>query len=222
MLKLVTLVATMLFASHALATEIPLNNADFESAMRGTRIPGWARIQHAGVGAYLVERDSETFAHGKHSIRMHRTENQAYGLIMQQLQIPGLAGKQVEFSAALKTRNVGKLGWVMVITFKQHSNIIEQFRAEPMVGDTDWTEVVLSKTAPAGTTTVEIGFMLLDGGTGWADHVRLRTLDDSKSEDASADKQAVPAGKANPGKADSIKPAADTTTAGKAATKPKA
>ena len=221
MLKIATLAATMLLSSHALATEFPLNNADFEAEMRGTRIPGWARIQHAGVGAYAVDRDAQTFAHGKHSIRMRRTEQQAYGLIMQQLKTPDVAGKQVEFSAALKTEEVGKLGWVMVITFKQYSNILGQYRAEPMVGDTDWTEVVLSKKAPAGTTNVEVGFMLLDGGIGWADHVRLRTLEDSKSSDA-GEKQALPADKAKAGKADPLKPDADKAPAGKTPSKPKA
>jgi hypothetical protein len=65
----------------------------------------------------------------------------------------------------------------MLMTFKHFDNIVGQFRATPVTGDTDWTEITLTKDAPPDTTTIEIGFMLLDGGTGWADNVHLRTLD---------------------------------------------
>ena len=52
----------------------------------------------------------------------------------------------------------------------------------PMTGDTDWTEIAITKEAPAGTTAIEVGFLLLDGGTGWADDVHLRTRADNEDE----------------------------------------
>lgn len=189
MSRLVILVAGLLIAGGAAAAEIPLKNADFEQPMAGKRIPGWSRTQHAGVGAYVVSTDSEHFAHGKHSISMARTSEQVYGLIMQRVESKDLGGKPVEFSAMLKTAEVGKLGWVMVMTFKNYDNILDQVRAEPMIGDTAWTDVVLKKVAPPNTNMIEVGFLLLDGGTGWADHVRLRTLNDVDKE--SGDKAAA-------------------------------
>ena len=157
--------------------------------MAGNRLPGWSRTQHAGVRAYEVSTDRKTFAHGNSSISMRRTVEQEYGLIMQRVESQDLGGKPVELSAMLKTAEVGKLGWVMVVTFKNHENILDQVRAEPMTGDTPWTDVVLQKTAPPNTNVIEVGFLLLDGGTGWADHVRLRTLADEDKE--SADKAAA-------------------------------
>lgn len=185
MSKLVILVASLLIVGGAVAAEIPLKNADFEQPIMGKRIPGWSRTQHAGVGAYVVSTDSEHFAHGKHSISMRRTTEQVYGLIMQRVESKDLGGRPVELSAMLKTAEVGKLGWVMVMTFKNYDNILDQIRAEPVTGDTAWTDVVLKKVAPPNTNMIEVGFLLLDGGTGWADHVRLKTLDDDekKSDD---------------------------------------
>lgn len=175
MSKAFAVVVCLLLGSSVMATEIPLKNADFELPMAGLRIPGWSRTQHAGVRAYVVERDAERFAHGKHSIRMRRTTEQAYGMISQVVEAADLAGKPVELTAKLKTAEVGKKGWVMKMTFLRYSAIIDQVRATPVTGDAEWTEVAIRKDVPAGTTAIEIGFLLLDRGTGWADDVHLRT-----------------------------------------------
>ena len=172
----------LLLCSSTMAAEIPLNNADFELPMAGKRIPGWSRTQHAGVRAYEIERDSASFAHGKHSIRMRRTTEQAYGMISQVVEVEELAGKPVELTAKLKTAEVGEQGWVLKMTFLRYSAIIDQVRAAPVTGDTDWTEIAITKEAPAGTTAIEVGFLLLDGGTGWADDVHLRTGADNEDE----------------------------------------
>ena len=207
MLKLVVLVAGLLIAGGTMAAEIPLTNADFEQPMLGKRIPGWSRTQHAGVGAYEVSTDTEHFAHGKHSIRMQRTTEQVYGLIMQHVEIKDFGGKHVQLRAMLKTADVGKEGWVMVMTFKNYDNILDQVRSKPVTGDTAWTDVVLKKIAPPNTNRVDVGFLLLDGGTGWADHVRLRTLDDDA---ASKDKaEALPNEKVKPAAPKPSVPAGD-------------
>ncbi len=197
MAKFVLFFSSLLIAGSALATEIPLNNADFEKPIVGARIPGWSRTQHAGVGAYVVTTDTKDAGHGKSSISMHRTTEQVYGLIMQRVESKDLGGKEIEMSAMMKTFEVGELGWVMVMTFKDHGNILDQVRAEPVVGDTAWKEVVLKKIAPASTNLIELGFLLMDEGTGWADHVRLRTIDKADKPVIAKDKPAS-ADKANP------------------------
>ena len=182
MSKTLAILVGLLLCSSTMAGEIPLKNADFELPMAGKRIPGWSRTQHAGVRAYEIERDAESFAHGKQSIRMRRTTEQAYGMISQVVEAADLAGKQVELTAKLKTAEVGEQGWVLKMTFLRYSAIIDQVRAMPMTGDTDWTEIAIKKEAPAGTTAIEVGFLLLDGGTGWADDVHLRTRADNEDE----------------------------------------
>ncbi len=174
--------ATFLCVAGAEGAEIPLKNADFEQPIVGNRIPGWSRTQHAGIRAYEISNDVASFAHGKQSIRMRRTVEQVYGLILQQLQTVAVSAKEIELTASLKTAGVGEQGWVMLLNFMNHNTVIEQHRATPVVGDSDWSEVTLRKIAPPSTTAIEVGFMLLDGGTGWVDHVRLRAVD----EDANA------------------------------------
>ena len=185
MLKVVFLATLLLCAASVEATEITLKNADFEQPIVGNRIPGWSRTQHAGIRAYEITNDVASFAHGKQSVRMRRTVEQVYGLILQQVQSDAVAGKEVELKASLKTAEVGEQGWVMLINFMHHNNVIEQFRATPVVGDSDWADVTLRKMAPPNTTAIEIGFMLLDGGSGWVDNVRVRTIDaDTKKTEA--------------------------------------
>lgn len=179
MLKWAFLAAGLLCVAQAAAAEISLKNGGFEQSVVGRRIPGWSWTQHAGVSAYEVKSDTASFSHGKQSIRMRRTTEQAYGLILQQVQVDSLAGKEIELVASLKTADVGRKGWVMLVNFKNHGNLLDQVRATPMVGDTKWKEVKVRKIAPPNTTAVEIGFMLLDGGTGWADNVRLRSVEPS-------------------------------------------
>ena len=212
MSKSVVLAAGLLIAGGAIAADIPLGNADFEQAMAGNRIPDWSRTQHAGVRAYEVSTDSKEFAHGKSSIRMRRTVEQEYGLIMQRVESRDLGGKRVQLRAMLKTADVGKLGWVMLMTFKNHDNILDQVRADPLTGDTAWTDVVLEKAAPPTTNVIEVGFLLLDGGTGWADHVRLGTLDDGGKK-AAEKPGALPAATQKPAAAKPSAPA-DSKQAG--------
>lgn len=182
MLKWAFLATGLLCAAHAGAAEIPLKNADFEQSMTGKRLPGWVRLQHAGVGAYEVTSDTKTFSSGKQSIRMRRTQEQVYGSILQRVQGDSLAGKEIELVASVKTADVGKQGWVMLLNFRSHGDLIEQVKTKPVSGNTKWKEVKIRKVAPPNTAVIEIGFMLLDGGTGWADNVRLRSVEPSKGK----------------------------------------
>ena len=177
MLKMILLAASLLSAASAEAVEITLKNADFEQPIVGNRIPGWSRTQHAGIRAYEITNDVASFAHGKQSIRMRRTVEQVYGLILQQVQTNVVAGNEIELKASLKTVEVGQQGWVMLLNFMNHNNVIDQQRATAVVGDSDWSDVTIRKMAPPNTTAIEVGFMLLDGGSGWVDNVRVRTID---------------------------------------------
>lgn len=176
-MKRILCVAGFLIAGSGMAADIPLKNPGFEQPMAGILIPGWSRTQHAGVRAYEVKTDSNDVSEGKHSISMRRTTDQVWGMIMQRVEGKELAGKPIELRAMLKSAAAGKGGWVMVMTFRNYSNMLDQVRSAPMIGDTKWTEVVLKGLAPPTTNAVDVSFMLLDEGTGWADHVRLRTVD---------------------------------------------
>jgi hypothetical protein len=77
----------------------------------------------------------------------------------------------------LRTDSVGPKGWKLVVKMMGGSGlvpmlisggILEAFVSTPVVGTTDWRNVIVTGVMPVGTTDVDIGFSLTDSGTGWA------------------------------------------------------
>lgn len=146
-------------------------NPGFEQPASGDRIPGWTLSQHAGVQAYEMGIDHASAAEGKASFRMQRLRVQVYGAITQQLDAATLAGKTVELTAKVRTKDVGPRGWMVSLDAAGS-------RASALAsGTSDWHEVQVRAKVPAGTKTVTVGAMLRDAGTGWLDDVRLRVVD---------------------------------------------
>jgi hypothetical protein len=49
--------------------------------------------------------------------------------------------------------------------------------ATPLTGTTDWRAVRVRVKVPDGTHKISVGAMLLDGGTGWLDDVKLNVVE---------------------------------------------
>ncbi len=179
MKALVLLCVLLGFAAPAVAAEIALVNPGFEMPVKADEIPGWNQMQHAGALAYEMTTDSKQFHGGKHSFRMHRTVNQVYGSLEQKVAAEKLIGKTVELSAQLRTADVGKKGWRLILNFMSgDGNSITQKKSEPMVGtSTKWQKITLEDKVPVATTWISVSVVLLDEGTGWVDDVRLRTVE---------------------------------------------
>ena len=47
----------------------------------------------------------------------------------------------------------------------------------PMTGTTPWKEVSIEAKMPPGADKLDVGVTLLDGGTGWADDVKVSVID---------------------------------------------
>ena len=171
LLPLVWLAASCV--SHT--SEIPLVNAGFEEA-GDTRnpVPGWRLNQHAGAPAYDMSIDTETAASGRASFRMRRLTPQFYGSIAQQVAIPkGRSGRSAVLSARMKTRDVGRKGWVLVMTIVGADGN-RQVRAEPLTGTHEFTDVSIRAKLADDAQAVEVSALLLDEGTAWLDDVHLR------------------------------------------------
>lgn len=159
-------------------SDIQLVNPDFEDAMQGTEIPGWPAMQHGGVPAYETVADKRRPSSGKQAARITRLTPEYYGLIHQRVPAPP-AGTIVEFSAALRTDEVGPLGWRIFIHFEDGGYVISDVASEPMTGtQTKWQRVTIHGPVPPHVRVVSVGAELLDGGTGWIDDVRLVAIDD--------------------------------------------
>ena len=163
-------------ASHT--TDVPLANAGFEETGGDAQhpIPGWNLAQHAGAPAYEMAVDTQTAASGHASFRMHRLTPQFYGSIAQRVAVPpGNGGKYATLSARMKTRDVGRKGWVLVMTVIATSGN-KQVRAEPLSGSHEFGNVEVQTKLPDDVQAIEASALLLDEGSGWLDDVRL-TID---------------------------------------------
>lgn len=166
-------------ASVPKGNPLALSNPDFEEAPSAVSpIPGWELEQHAGrpgERAYTMVLDSTNFRSGAQSLRVTRLLDQVYGLVHQKIRVSGeTTGKRLAFSAWLKTEAVGTEGWMLVVNMNAGGSILRQSRSAPVIGSTDWHLENLVIDVPAGTTEIDLGFILLDSGTGWADQATAR------------------------------------------------
>jgi hypothetical protein len=162
--------------SVAPVDSLSISNPGFEKTSEDSSIPGWELSQHIGKWdtPYEMTIDKAAGPGGSPALRVTRLHEEVYGSVRQTVPIaPGMAGRKLKFSASMKSRDVGAEGWLLVITFTSHGRILRQFKSPPVTGTTDWHSVDIVGTIPNGTSMVDIGFLLLDGGTGWADNARL-------------------------------------------------
>ena len=180
-MKIAAFVSLALLAPLAAGAQtIKLANPGFEQAPKpGDAIPGWRPHQHAGDPSYEFALDDKVFAKGKSAFRITRLLEQDYGALDQTLPGRDLIGKEIEFSALVKTRDVGKRGFVLCINIiDAGGDVREQLRSNPRtVGTIDtWTRLTARAKVPSGTRSVELGFLLIDGGTVWVDEASAKIV----------------------------------------------
>jgi hypothetical protein len=116
-----------------------------------------------------VVDDQGTYA-GHGSFRMTRTHAEVYGALTQDIAVDK-AGGVFELSAMLRSKDVGPEGWGLMILIPR----LREFSPK-LVGTNDWQRVTVRAKVQHGTTSVTIGVILLDGGSGWMDDVQLRAI----------------------------------------------
>ena len=166
-------------ASAAKVSEITLANPGFEAQSTDTQnpIPGWRLSQHAGPISYESKLDTRVHTQGKASFRITCLQDQVYGSISQKVSIaPAVVDRTIELSARMRTHGVDKRGWVLMLTVMAPSGN-EQVRSEPLLGKHAFTRVKVATKLPAGTRELDIGALLLGGGSAWLDDVHLRIME---------------------------------------------
>jgi hypothetical protein len=115
---------------------------------------------------------------GKSSFRITRSEEQAFGLVGQGVNIPaGIRSKKVELSATLKSKDTTEDGWLLFANTNSRLGILEQYRSDALVGTHDWRRVSVIIPLSNEVSDIKFGAMLLGGGVGWVDDVRLRIIE---------------------------------------------
>jgi len=83
------------------------------------------------------------------------------------------AGKTYTASAWFKTLNASDHGVITINFWNSASQVLAGMDGGTINGSTDWTQLTVSGTAPAGTAFIRVEFRLWGGGTLWADDVIL-------------------------------------------------
>ncbi|MBC7711208.1 MAG: hypothetical protein H7203_14195 [Rhizobacter sp.] len=162
----------------AMATDIKLVNASFEEPSNGPRTPGWSATQHYGpTRDFEWAVDTDVASDGKASYRIKRLRPQAFGMINQGAIVEAYKGKTLEYSAMMKTEDVGPEGWLLVVNIESRNALLEQVRSVPATGKHDFKRYSVRFKLPADIYELKLGVMLLDAGTGWVDDVKLRVVD---------------------------------------------
>lgn len=179
-------------AAKAPAKEAAFVNPGFEQAPQGKNIPGWRKSKHAGENVFEFDVVDDVAAKGKRSFRLRRTGEQIYGALDQTIPAAPLLAKAVEVTLQVRSKDLGAKGFYpfLNLTLRNGGLAGEQVRGETITGTLDkWKTIKMKIDVPYGVQGLQLGLLLDDEGTVWADDVTLRVVGEA----------------ANPGKKDGAK-----------------
>lgn len=164
------LVALAACQSVTSETSMPIRNAGFDGPVVDQILQGWEYEEHAGPWhGHAFEVATDAGPGTGRALRVTQLHTEVYSFVHQKIRVrPEDAGKRIRFSAMLKTDQVGPLGWKLAVNMLKGGDILEQFLSTPVSGTTAWRQTTATGTIPLGTTNIDIGFLHLDAGAGWA------------------------------------------------------
>ncbi len=151
-------------------------NAGFEAPMMGAGdFEGWVTSQHAGVHSYDFALDTTIRNAGKQSMRVTSVGPEPYGAFYQILPAQTYRGKTLEFSGYIRTVNANGGGAQLTLIARASGAILAHaFLDDPgVVGTHEWARYSVRLKIPKDATRIEVGGMLVGGGTAWFDSVML-------------------------------------------------
>jgi hypothetical protein len=160
----------------AAARDVELRNPGFEAGLNGAGHPhGWVPMHHVSTDAYVFALD-EVRRSGAKSMRITHVGPEPYGALVQRVQDPALRGKTVRFSGWLRTRD--SKGAVLIVQAMRSGVPVafDHMRGSAVKGTTDWTRYAITLAVPDAVQDLEVGAMLLAGGTLWFDDAKLEIV----------------------------------------------
>jgi erythromycin esterase len=173
-----TCVLFLLFLSHPLMAQQPLN-FDFEKkSLEGTRRPwGW-EIDHMAEGA-TIEMDSTTTHHGKFSLRISSTKINAQenstGLSYS-IEPYSLMGKVIVVGGWVRAVHPnGKLYCILRYLTEKSENFIDDTIQLKIISPEQWSHFSVRLTVPAAKVTqVAVQLIQQGQGTAWFDDLSFK------------------------------------------------
>ncbi len=161
-------------------TVVPLKNPSFEPDATG-RMVGWSRTEHAGGKSYSFMADPENAHSAPTSARISRYGREIFGALDQRIKAdPAWIGKTARLSGYLKTQGATGPGGALTlqITDGSGNTLANNYMDDRRVrGDQGWKPYSVEVKMPPGTFYINVGPMLEEEGTLWADDMVLEILD---------------------------------------------
>lgn len=159
---------------------IPLLNPSFVAAADG-KLAGWRAMEHNRGGSYTFMADTAVVYSQPSSLRIRRHGEEIFGFLEQSVRIkPEWINKTVRLSGYLKSDHIEGTGGALILQARaDREYILGQNHMEDnrIKGTQPWQSYAVTLKIPPETYSLRVGVMLEDGGTLWADDLKLELLD---------------------------------------------
>lgn len=159
---------------------IALKNASFDADAQG-RLTDWVAVEHAGGNSYTFVADTQQPHSAPSSARIRRHGPEIFGILEQQVRVqPQWIGKTVRLSGYLKTAGANGVGAAIVLQARTSSGdalVFDHMDGRKVRGDQGWTRYSAQLKIPPNAWFLQVGVMLEEDGTLWADDLVLELMD---------------------------------------------
>ena len=171
--------ATPAIAAGA-GTPVALVNPSFEVDAQG-RFTGWKAHEHMRGNSYTFVADTSRPRSGPTSLRIRRHGDEFYGLMNQKIKVqPEWFNKTVRLAGYLRTDGATGTGGALVMQARGGGDEImahDHMDDRRVTGTQDWKRYTVDMKVPPHAYWLQVGVMLQDDGTMWADDLSLTVLD---------------------------------------------
>lgn len=159
---------------------IALKNPSFNADAQG-RFIDWASVEHNAGNSYSFVADAEDAHSAPSSARIRRHGPEIFGLLEQTMRVqPAWFGKTVRLSGYLKTAGANGGGGSLILQARDSGGLAlvhDHMDNRKVKGDQGWKLYTAQVKIPTGAWAIQVGAMLEDGGTLWADDLVLELMD---------------------------------------------
>lgn len=159
---------------------IALANSSFAISGSGS-LEGWSQAEHMNGNSYAFELEALDARSAPASARIRRYGPEFFGLLEQRVRVqPVWVGKTVRLSGYLRTKGATGTGGALVLQARDGGGSIlahDHMDGRRVRGDQVWQRYDIALKVPPGTWELQVGVMLEDDGTLWADDLALDLMD---------------------------------------------
>ena len=158
---------------------VELNNPSFAPDAQG-QLTGWNALEHNAGKSYSFVADRQAPRSAPASARINRHGPEFFGVLEQRVRIkPEWVGKTARLSGYIKTAGATGTGGALVLQARSGGDGIlahDHMDDRRVRGDQDWRRYTAQVKITPGTWWLQVGVMLQDDGTLWADDLALHIL----------------------------------------------